>query len=507
MRLPLLLLLAAPAVAQVALEGDVVRKGTAEPLTTVRISAVCGSQTFFTAADAAGHFRFPEVSAPNCWLTFDGPGILARLQRVAVRPEAGPVFLRIPLTPQSAITGKVVDENGWPIARAWISILRAGASISRRVPSRAQTDDLGRYRIGQLPPGRYLVRVRPMETGSLVGYMPAWYPGVASERDARAIDLPEGHEAAGVDFHLVPGRGAEIRGRVVPPAGFQPGETFLSVSYLDVDVMSVGSATRVAPDGTFTLRHLPARSYTLVATTNSFTASNAPPPNSARRTIQLGTDNIDDVVLNVTPTPRYDLHGSVVFDQGAKPGRVQITLTGRPNNTRFQADPAPDGSFVISGIWPGTYFATASAASGPITSIRFGAAEVLNRTFEFDGAEAPLLVTVAPETKLSGMVLDAAGHPVAGAAIIFLPSGAAYPPPPTELPRLDPTTDQTGAFTVVHLLPPGLYRVYVVEDPAELDFLMSDPDFRARQEQAFPPIRLNPGDNPPLELKMPAAAR
>ncbi len=61
----------------------------------------------------------------------------------------------------------------------------------------------------------------------------------------------------------------------MPPPGFQ-----------EFDVgSSIGSPKRVAPDGTFTLRHLPAGRYTLLATTSFFTTSNALPPYSVRRSI------------------------------------------------------------------------------------------------------------------------------------------------------------------------------------------------------------------------------
>jgi hypothetical protein len=53
-------------------------------------------------------------------------------------------------------------------------------------------------------------------------------------------------------------------------------------------------------------------------------------------------------------------------------------------------------------------------------------------------------------------------------------------------------------------VPGGVYRVYVVEDPAEIEQAMGDPDFLKLQEQAFPPVTVSAGENPPLKLVLPS---
>ena len=47
-------------------------------------------------------------------------------------------------------------------------------------------------------------------------------------------------------------------------------------------------------------------------------------------------------------------------------------------------------------------------------------------------------------------------------------------------------------------------RVYVVEDPAEIEQAMGDPDFHKSQEQAFPPVTVLAGENPALKLVLPS---
>ena len=103
--------------------------------------------------------------------------------------------------------------------------------------------------------------------------------------------------------------------------------------------------------------------------------------------------------------------------------------------------------------------------------------------------------------RISGTVADATNRPVAGGSVILVPNGAAYVPAPPGI--LAPaSTDQNGAF--IWWVPRGVYRVYVVEDPAEIEQAMGDPDFHKSQEQAFPPVTVLAGENPALKLVLPS---
>src|ERR1017187_9258301 len=158
------LLFSAAALAEVTIEGDAARKTTGEPLPGVRVAAQCG-QTFWAATDAAGHFRFTGLPAASCGLSLDGPGLLPRMQRVTINAQDTHITLRVAMTPQAAIAGKVVDENGWPVARPFVTAAQYRTDNGVRQLQRVRTvqaNDLGAYRIGKLPPGRYYIRVRPL---------------------------------------------------------------------------------------------------------------------------------------------------------------------------------------------------------------------------------------------------------------------------------------------------------------------------------------------------------
>ena len=504
-----LLLFSAAAAAQVTLEGDVVRKSTGEPLSGVRVSAACG-QTSWTETDVAGHFRCisaPDFKGKSMAIWFDAPGLLPRRQLVAIDPQGTPIHIRVTMTPQAVIAGRVVDEACWPIQ----SIVTVAQSITdngdRRLEPvrRVATDDLGAYRIGKLPPGRYYIRVRPASVVPWSDYQPAWYPSAAAVADARAIDLHEGQEASGMDISLSRGGGVTVRGRVTLPEGYEPAQGNLTIGWEELgSTTTPAGSVPISPDGTFTVRHVSPGRYTFLATTSNFRDESTPQSYSATRTIEVSGDNIDGIVLNVVRTVVRDLKGTVVCEGVLRPDQARITLARSLSNVRLMAKVAPDGSFVIPGVWPGRYLASAFSPGGYASSMQLGGQEVLNRQFDFDGSDAALRVTLRPEATLvpiSGTVMDANGHPVAGASVILLPAGTTYVPLPYGS-RQPADTDQNGAFSAWRM-PPGVYRVYVVRDPAEVDEAMNDPEFLKSEEKAFAPLTVAAGETRVLKLVAP----
>jgi Carboxypeptidase regulatory-like domain len=496
MRKPFFFLISACAVAsaQVTLEGEAVRAATGGPLAAVRVIAQCGDGQLRGATDAAGHFRFTGIPAAGCSLLLEGPGLLPRRQPVTIGPQDTAVTLRIPMRPQAVISGKVLDENGWPMAQVLVTAAEYGTTTGTRqleAVRRVQTDDLGAYRLTRLPPGRYYLRVRP-PAGD---YLAAWYPGAAGFADARAIDLAEGEEASGMNLHLAPGPGAEVRGRITSPEGMRP---FLQVWWEDLGMSSMVSPAPVAPDGSFTLRHLAPGRYLLEASARSI-VDNSVLPVSATEDIEVGSDNIEGITLQMAVR---ELEGTISSGGAVLPDNVSVILFRTGSNAHFSAKVRPDGSFVIAGVSPGRYTADASADRAVAESVRFGGQEILGRSFDVDGTAAPLRVRFREWDRfvsLRGTITDASQAAVAGARVIFVHAGAEYP-----VGAIKPfaETDQNGAIEGPEL-PPGTYRVYVIRDPLETGQLMDSAVFLRRQEQWIPPLQVSAGGNPPLRVIVP----
>ena len=68
--------------------------------------------------------------------------------------------LSIIMTPQGVIAGKVLDQDGDPVAMVQVQVMRYSYARGRKQlqpTGTASTNDLGEYRVGNLAPGRYYI--------------------------------------------------------------------------------------------------------------------------------------------------------------------------------------------------------------------------------------------------------------------------------------------------------------------------------------------------------------
>jgi len=221
------------------------------------------------------------------------------------------------------ISGRVVDEANEPVVgipvRALRLILVAGmphVTVGRI----GTTDDRGMYRIGSLPPGKYLVMVPsvqssapastsartlagrtpdaapneppltngaglnfgsdrlvignyatpPPATDRLMAYPTVFYPGARLLASATPIDLAPGQEKGGVDFALQPVPAVRVSGTVISAGALDPNFVLrlLPRGSEDLGVGSEQATALVSASGAFTFLGVPSGSYTLDAGLN-----------------------------------------------------------------------------------------------------------------------------------------------------------------------------------------------------------------------------------------------
>lgn len=127
--------------------------------------------------------------------------------------------------PNGQIVGRIVDAEGQPVKKAKISLLRVDASapLSRgdEVGFDYVNDEQGKFQIGQVTPGEYLLGINV--TGSPdkdSPYPPTFYPGVTSRSEAASIKVGLGEKLDDLVLRLPP-RLVErtVQGVVVWPDG------------------------------------------------------------------------------------------------------------------------------------------------------------------------------------------------------------------------------------------------------------------------------------------------
>lgn len=347
-------------------------------------------------------------------------------------------------TRPGAVTGVLQTREGTPAAAIRVSALPAPPPNIR--PSDGQnyygattplsttvTDAQGRFRLGNLAPGRYFVVASPF------GYS-TFYPGTTNADGATVVTVTDS-AVGGVDFTVVMPPGGNVSGRVdVPPAPATQERAILSG-------LALGELleTPVGADGSFSFGHLPKGSYLL----SLFPA----PPGMASRPLTVGeSDTRVDLVRPVMQT----VSGRVVAERGPLPTGLlafttDVSYVSIPVNAdgTFSAQLQRARHTVDVGGVPTGY---------SLGSVRLGTRDV-TRGLEV-GAEniSGLVITLATPARfarLRGKVSDGTVARLKNARVEL--TGRTIRP-------LEAAVNPDGSFEFPALVP-GTYRVRLPEAP------------------------------------------
>lgn len=248
------------------------------------------------------------------------------LQTAAPAAPAPPVPAR-----PGAITGQIQTREGFPAVAVRVSAIPAPPINVRAsdgqnywatpAPSgTAITDREGRYRLANIPPGRYYL------VAGILGQA-TYFPGVLESERATVVTLaPAGAET--VDFKLAVAHGGRLSGRIPPhPAGAAERAVLSGLKLEEILEMPI------ADDGTFTYGHVPKGTYLL---------SVFPTPAGMRSlTIEVGEA---DVMLDVPRPATRVVSGTIRAERGTLPrGMLAFTTT----TSHVSALINPDRTFTV----------------------------------------------------------------------------------------------------------------------------------------------------------------
>jgi len=207
------------------LRGRVVSAQTGLPIRDVSVMAVTAGtpQTQRGAlTDAGGRFEIAGLPAGRYDVTASKAGHLTisygprrageapRSLELADNQVLDKIDFSLPRG--GVVAGRILDEVGEPLPDAMVQVtpLRAGDGPQRAVAGgeRSQTDDLGQFRIYDLPPGDYHVSAAPSSPPSMVAGTPGhagmpvdartYYPGVPLVTDALPVTVGVSQEVSGL---------------------------------------------------------------------------------------------------------------------------------------------------------------------------------------------------------------------------------------------------------------------------------------------------------------------
>jgi len=481
-------------------EGFVTRDPDGTPVKKALIELIgenqaeAGDYTAMTGPD--GLFRIEGVIPGRYHLFAERTGLLdtdkqrgrneGRLLTVTAGQEVKDIHIR--LQAAAVVRGRVTDEDGDPLANAEVTVFRqtfVGGHNRWEQAGAERTNDLGEYRVANLPAGNVYISVNPPpDFRSLIEasgaathddkrqsttYQTEYYPGTADRSQASPIALHAGDDFP-ADFSLMPSPSLSIRGSVVN----LPPHATASIMLQSRDFSVIMTGAELHKDGSFVFHDVSPGNYTIMASVEGSQV-----PMTARQSLQVGSTNVDG--LRLSPQPGAMVQGRLHFESRNQlrfdPERIFLTLqladaaeesdTASVLRESFSniTHVAADGSFQWNDVPAGNYYVQIMGDGETnggwyLKSVSSGGRDVNDAGIAVNGGAVTLdLVASANGGVADGVVVNNKGEPFANAVIVAVPEQRLRG-------RVDhyrkTTADQTGHFSL-HGLRPGDYTVFAWE--------------------------------------------
>ena len=513
------------------LEGTVLNAATSEPLRkttlTLRMNVAAPArnqpqapQTAYTVTSGVtGKFEFANVDPGDYQLTARHDGFAdMRLGNTGNGKRVEPILLNradsktnviVKLAPYGAIAGVVLDEDGDPIRNLRISAMAWRYTVNGReleAVRSVQSNDLGEYRIFDLPAARYFVKINPAQfnfdrdaPAASESYAAVFYPGVAQVSSAIPQDLAPGQQLRGLSFNLGKVHAATIRGKVIAP----PDATNISAGRM---TYTENSSTSTSGDtdnktGKFTFSNVPSGSIFL---TGSYVQAGQ--RYDTLLPIEVGNTDIDGIELR--PVPPSDIMGRIAVAGGPPldASRLSVSLKGASAGHQQGGPTATigaDGSLQWHAIAPGIYRVNLDHLQNLyyVKSIHWGAADVMEGRLDLTGGAPPrtelAIVLGGDGGEFTGVVQNEKLEPVDSATVTLIPAGATRR---TRSYFKTAITDGAGHFTIAGIAP-GSYKVFAW-DQVDSNAVFYDPEFLKPYEGAGQNIEIQTKGKHTAELKL-----
>lgn len=515
--------------------GTIVSANTKEPLKKAQIviSKEEGSSDDHpqsASSDASGHFSIDHIAAGRYDLRVSRTGYLATQYGQDQPDKPGAVLtlvagqkmtdLLFRLQRTAVIAGRITDEDGEPVREATVEARTTvrGKSITEQIGV-ATTNDLGEYRVFDLPPGSYLILAsigRAMtETNEGLpplgaNYPPTYFPSATEIARASAIEVKSGDEVTGIDIAVSPrpsNQTYKIHGHVANSISGHP-DASIAVMILprgqsSEEVMYMRDGNNARPDektGEFEIKGVSPGEYTVLA----LWFDGGKMRTGSQSVDVIGSDVSD---VSIVLARGIDISGRVTLEgQSARSASdTVVVLMPSERETRF-SPPAdtrvqPDGSFVLNEVGDGSYSigVVSKCVDCYVKSAKANGVDLLEQGVQIGSGNAPSSIGIVYSSNtatVNGSVTNKDDLPAAGALVVLVPDLAAHP---KRDPYQTATTDQYGRFEI-RGVPPGHYKAFAWEKMSGDSY--RDPDFLKPFQVDAESVDVSENDHTSVQLKL-----
>jgi hypothetical protein len=225
---------------------------------------------------------------------------------------------------------------------------------------------------------------------SRTDFVPTYFPSAPEAAQAIRIEVQSGQELSGRDVALRKEKVVRVSGKVLDPDGSRARNAVVSLEPADTLMGSAGGIGLMVDDkGTFAASSVPPGQYLARAIKGD--ASNW---QSAETPVAVGDSGVESVVLQIQPVVEakgaFVLEGSDRKDFDFSDFSVYMRPGGDNSAYGPNAQPKPDGTFILSHIVPDRYTVDAWPGSGEgyVKSILLGSDEVYGKEVDASAVAA-----------------------------------------------------------------------------------------------------------------------
>ena len=505
-----------------SVEGTVVSATTGEPLKKSRVLLGPVGQSngvpFGTTTDAGGHFvidgidpgRYNLLAIRNGYLrqAYSANGNARQSTELTLGKGQKLKELVLKLTPQGAISGRILDEDGEPLPNILVSLAKLQYRRGKRSVIGVQgrpTNDLGEYRVYGLSPGKYVISAKPREEPTLGSaqvvqaaeetVVTTSYPSATSLHGASLIYVTAGAQISGINVTLSRERTVWVKGRVIAGAMAISQDTRVLLQPRSFGMHS--SESDIDAKGGFVLRGVPPGAYTLLSYSYDSKSCTTPLP------LEVGASNIEGIELTLQPP--VGIHGRLVIEANGdlKGTVVNLAFQPRMSGSPFaggNAQVKDDLSFNMPNVCLETYDLNVFPLPENfyLRAIRIGQEDVTDTGIDLTQGVPPgeLTVVLNPNGgQIEGSVKNVKDEPAIGTTVTLIPDEKHRSV--TWLPNAA-NTDQNGRF-ILKGVRPGEYKIYAWEEMEQDAY--QDPDFIKPHESMAETVSIKEGVQQTVHLK------